>query len=277
MSLEKVSDILKYADSKGFCVPSFNAFNFESIAWAIEAAQQENTPVIIMLYPGMTNIIPFSSFSAITKDLAAIAKVPVGLHLDHSSSYEEILTAISGGFTSVMVDGSRLEFEKNIELTRAVTRAAHAMGVDVEAELGKVGSASNADDFTNSDNFTKKAEALEFIDRTGVDMLAVAIGSAHGNYITTPKLDLQRLDELNKAIGIPLVLHGGTGIPDDQLQKAVKLGINKLNIGTEYFQLFMTLTKNRAESGEKNFFGCLNAIKPEVIAYVRCKLNLLKP
>ncbi len=277
MSLEKVCDILKDADKNGFCVPAFNAFSYESIAWAIDAANEENTSVIVMLYPGMSKHIPFSTFAAITKDLAKKVKVPVGLHLDHSSSFEEILAAIAGGFTSVMVDGSKLELEKNIEFVKEVTKAAHAMGVDVEAELGKVGSASNADDFTNADNFTKTNDAIAFIERTEVDTLAVAIGSAHGNYVTVPKLDLQRLDELNKVIDVPLVLHGGTGIPDDQLKKAVKLGINKLNIGTEYFQLFMTLTKNRVENGENNFFSCLNAIKPEAIAYVRRKLNLLRP
>lgn len=277
MSLEKVCDILKYADQNNFCVPAFNAFNYESIKWIIEAASEENSPVIVMLYPGMSNFIPFGTFAGITRKLALKSKVPVGLHLDHSNSYEEILLAIKEGFTSVMADGSRLDFEENIEFVGQVTKAAHAMGVDVEAELGKVGSASIADDFANCDGYTKSVDAVEFVERTGVDTLAIAIGSAHGNYVTTPKLDLERLSEINHMIDIPLVLHGGTGIPDDQLIGAIRLGINKLNIGTEYMELFMSAVKAQADKGMKNYFGCLNEIKPVVISYLKQKIKLLKP
>ncbi|HHW23710.1 MAG TPA: class II fructose-bisphosphate aldolase [Clostridiaceae bacterium] len=277
MSLEKVCDILKYADHNNFCVPAFNAFNYESIKWIIEAACEENSPAIVMLYPGMSCFIPFSTFAQITRDLASKASVPIGLHLDHSSSYEEILFAIKEGFTSVMADGSGLDFDKNIEFVRQVTKAAHAMGVDVEAELGRVGSASNADDFVNSQCYTRCEDVPVYIERTEVDCLAIAIGSAHGNYIATPKLDLERLSEINSITDIPLVLHGGTGIPEDQLVGAVRSGINKLNIGTEYMELFMSSLKSQAERGVKNYFACLNAIKPEVISYLKRKINLLKP
>jgi ketose-bisphosphate aldolase len=277
MSLEKVCEILKYADQNKFCVPAFNAFNFESIKWIIEAACEEDSPAIVMLYPGMSGFISFSTFARITRELASKARVPVGLHLDHSCSYDEILFAMKEGFTSVMADGSKLEFEKNIEFVRQVTRAAHAMGVDVEAELGKVGSASNADDFAKCDGYTRCEDVPVFVEKTEVDCLAIAIGSAHGNYIKAPKLDLERLSEINRITDIPLVLHGGTGIPGDQLVSAVRSGINKLNIGTEYMELFMSCVKAQAEKGVRNYFGCLNAIKPEVISYLRSKIRLLKP
>ena len=239
MPLERVSNILKEADKGGYAVAAFNVFNYETIAWIVEAAEEEDMPVIAMLYPACSKFIPYTTFVAIVKDVASKAKVPVGLHLDHSRSYEEIMAAIRDGFTSVMIDGSTLPFEDNVKITKEIVKVAHAMDVDVEAELGYVGRASNLDDYTDKSRFTDSDSVVEFVERTGVDSLAIAIGNAHGNYVATPNLDLERLEDINSRTDVPLVLHGGSGIPDEQIRAAVKLAINKVYIRTELNQLFM--------------------------------------
>ena len=278
MTLEKVSVILNEADKGGYAVAAFNAFNYESITWIIEAAEEENMPVIAMLYPACASFIPFTAFAAIVKDAASRAKVPVGLHLDHSRSFEEIMAGIRDWFTSVKFVCSRQPVEDTVRATREIVKAAHAMDVDVEAELGYVGSASNIDDYADSARYTDAASVAEFVERTGVDSLAIAIGNAHGNYAATPNLDLKRLEEINKATDIPLVLHGGSGIPDEQVKAAVKLGINKLNIGTELNQMFIeklqeAMDKNKCEG----MLDCMMEIKDKVKEGIKQKIRLLKP
>lgn len=279
MSLEKVNVILAEADKKGYGVVGMNCFNYESIACAIETAEEENVPILVMLYPGMSKYMRADAFAAVTKELAAKAKIPVGLHLDHCTSFELIMSMIKDGFTSVMIDASSLDFEENVRATAEVVRAAHAMGVDVEAELGHVGSASKADDFLDKSGYTQPDMAVEFVRRTGVDTLAVAIGSAHGQYVTTPKLDLELLDRINRSIDIPLVLHGGTGIPDDQLKEAVKLGINKMNVGTGYFQTFYGRIKEyvNAKNEKENIFDTIVFQKEGAKEFVRGRIRALKP
>jgi fructose-bisphosphate aldolase class II/tagatose 1,6-diphosphate aldolase GatY/KbaY len=280
MGLQKVSTMLMEADKKGTAVIAFDTMNYESIAWLIDVAEEEQIPVIQMFYPALKNYIPFEVFASTVKQLAAKVEIPIGLHLDHSRSYDEILQAIKVGFTSVMFDGSALPYEENIRITSKVVEAAHAMGVDVEAELGFVGLASKVEDFTNADLFTKPAEAKEFIERTGADYLAIAIGSAHGNYKTVPKLDLERLKEIDNVIDTPLVLHGGTGIPNEQLIKAFKLGINKLNVGTELFQLFYAKTKEIIDIGtsktDYNYIDLMTHLKTAMKEYYCTKIQIMR-
>ena len=279
MAFEKVSTILKEVDTQKTASLAFDCYNYESIVWIIETAEELGTPVIIMLHPGMMKYITADVFAKITKTLAKKAKIPVGLHLDHCDSFETILGVIKAGFTSVMIDGSRLPYEENVRVTCEVMKAAHALGADVEAELGKVGIAANKSDFKNEDMYTTPEQAADFIDRTKVDSLAIAIGNAHGYYIETPKLDMNRLKEINKAIDTPLVLHGGTGIPDDQLKQAFKLGISKLNLATEYFALFYSTTKDYQQiKGKKDtLFGLWAYQKKEIQDYLRNKLSLTIP
>ena len=235
MPLKNVSEMLKNADQQGKAVVAFDCFNYDSANCVIQTAQKFGIPVIVMFFPGD---IPATTFAAIVRDLAARATVDVGLLLDHGDSYETAMECIAAGFPSVMIDCSTLPFEENIERTREVVRTAHLFGVDVEAELGHVGDAFREEDYKEDGLYADPQKVAEFVLATGVDSLAVAIGSAHGNYISTPKLDLYRLEEINKATDIPLVLHGGSGIPFDQVQEAIRRGINKLNIGTEYDQHF---------------------------------------
>jgi ketose-bisphosphate aldolase len=279
MAFEKVSAILKDADAKRTAVLAYDCFNFESIAWLVEAGEELGIPVIVMLYPGLMESIPAHVFAAITKAVAKKVKIPVGLHLDHCDSYETILGTIRDGFTSVMIDGSKLEYAENVRVTCEIVKAAHALGIDVEAELGKVGTAANKGDFKNEDLYTTAAQAADFVAKTKVDSLAIAIGSAHGWYVETPKLSMPRLKEINNAIDTPLVLHGGTGIPEDQLKESFGLGINKLNVGTEYFAIFYSTIKDYQQlKDKKESFAALQSYQKKVIKeYLRNKLLLTMP
>jgi len=279
MAFEKVSTILKDADAKRTAVLAYDCFNFESIAWLVEAGEELGIPVIVMLYPGLMESIPAHVFAAITKAMAKKVKIPVGLHLDHCDSYETILGTIRDGFTSVMIDGSKLEYAENVRVTCEIVKAAHALGIDVEAELGKVGTAANKGDFKNEDLYTTAAQAADFVAKTKVDSLAIAIGSAHGWYVETPKLSMPRLKEINSAIDTPLVLHGGTGIPEDQLKDSFRLGINKLNVGTEYFAIFYSTIKDYQQlKNKKESFAALQSYQKKVIKeYLRNKLLLTMP
>jgi ketose-bisphosphate aldolase len=277
MALEKVSEILKDADKRGTAVIAFDTFNFESIKWLIEAAEESQTPVISMLYPALKAHIPFEVYAQTVKSLAAKVKIPIGLHLDHCREYDEVLAAIHAGFTSVMIDGSALPYEENVKITSKVVEAAHAMGIDVEAELGLVGFANNTDDFQNTSHYTKPEDAKDFIEKTGVDSLAVAFGSAHGVYIAEPKLDLELLKRINAVTDTPLVLHGGTGIPDDQIMSSFRLGINKLNVGTELGQLFYKKTKELMDNDveKNNYGGFLFKFRDVMVDYYRKKISLV--
>ena len=276
MALTKLSTILRDADSRGTAVIGFDCYNYESIAWYAEVGEELGLPIIVMLYPGMLNYISAEAFAAITKAVAKKVKIPVVLHLDHCDSLDTIMAAIKAGFTSVMIDGSKLEFEENIRVTSKVVKAAHALGVDVEAELGKVGMAAKRNDYKNPNMYTTPEQAADFTNRTKVDALAIAIGNAHGYYIETPKLDMSRLKKINKAVDTPLVLHGGTGIPDDQLIQAFKLGMNKLNVGTEYFALFYKTMKDyqKIRDKEDSLFTFWEYQKKAVQDYLRAKMLL---
>ncbi len=250
MALERAVEILKYADQQKKCVIGFDAFNLESIKWIIETAEEEQIPVIMMIYPGDRVMMPLSTFAAVTHDLASKVSVPVGLMLDHGPDFATCMEAVKGGFTSMMIDTSHLDFEENVRQTAEVVKTCHALGIDVEGELGHVGIASRESDYKNADNFTTVDNALEFIDRTGVDFLAISIGTAHGNYVSAPKLDLDRLEQINAATDIPLVLHGGTGVPEDQLKAAFARGINKLNYATGYKLKLYEVAKQIMDKGE---------------------------
>ncbi len=279
MPLANVAKILKDAQAGGYAVAAFNVFNLESITWLVKAAEAEGSPVIAMLYPACNKHVPESTFTAIAIDLARQAKVPVGVHYDHCGSFDQIMAAIAAGFSSVMIDGSALPYEENVAITTAIARAAHPMGVTVEAELGLVGRASNLDDFINTSRYTEPSAAADFAARTGVDSLAVAIGSAHGNYVAEPKLDLSRLEEIRSMVATPLVLHGGSGIPESQIREAVKRGITKLNIGTEFGQESWRQIEALV-GGEKSPGSLLSAlmrVEPAMVEYVRAKIRLLRP
>ena len=210
---------------QGYGTPMFNCINYEMIRWAIEAAEEVGMPVLIGHYFGFeTNVDPAVA-EMVTKYYASKAKVPVAFHLDHCPTAEIRISRMKH-FDSVMIDGSHYDFEENVRLTKEVVDIAHQMGIVVEAELGKVGNAGNATDVNTPANYTDVKQAVEFVERTGCDSLAIAIGNAHGNYIATPNLSFERLRELRAALDLPLVLHGGSGIPDDQVGRCALEGMS---------------------------------------------------
>ncbi|MDO5593007.1 MAG: class II fructose-bisphosphate aldolase [Bacillota bacterium] len=279
MSLVKVNELLQHATEHHYGVAAINTINYETISCAIAAAEAERVPVIIQFYPGFDQYIPLSHIAYMAKDLARKASVPVAVHLDHSASYEIAVGGIRDGFPSVMVDGSARPFEENLAMTKAVVETAAVFGVDVEAELGHVGNAQILDDLTNADHLTDPDKAVEFVEKTGCGSLAIAVGNAHGNYIQTPNLNFDRIRELRKAVSIPLVLHGCSGIPDEQMQEAVNLGLSKFNIATEYFAaMYRSLDQGIETSGhDGNGVQLLFTARQGMIDFVASKMRLLNP
>lgn len=233
---EKVGNIIKMAQESNTSVISFICQDYVMARSVVYAAEATNTPALVMLYPEHVTIqhtTGFAGYAAMVKELANEVKVPIGLHADHDFSYEAIMKTINAGFESVMMDGSMNDLDKNIAVTKQVVDKAHALGVFVEGEIGHVGMAADSDN-SKEDLYTKADAAEKFCRESGVDSLAVSIGNAHGEYKDTPHLDIARLEEIHAATNVPLVLHGGSGIPDDQLLVAFSKGINKFNLGTEF-------------------------------------------
>ena len=228
--LVNLQTIIDMAEKGNYCIPAFNVYNTESLMGVIDAAEEKRAPVILQMYPRLLNEeVGFYLAPAIVA-AAHKATVPVCFHLDHGPSEYEATRALRWGFTGVMLDGSVHDFEKNVELTRHIVDTCAAVGVGVEGELGHIGSVND----DAMDEFTSPEEAAEFVRRTGVTCLAVLIGNAHGHYKKTPCLDIDRVRAIREATGgIPLVLHGGSGIPDDQVKAAIAAGIRKMNIGTD--------------------------------------------
>ena len=237
--LVTLQEIIAMAEQGNYCVPAFNVYNVETVMGVIDAAEETNAPVIAQLYPRLINEQVGYYVSPVVPAAAQKAKVPVCLHLDHAAGKQEVYRALRWGYTGIMQDGSSLSFEENVALTRSTVEMCAAMGVSVEGELGHVGSA--ADDTMGE--FTDPEEAKSFVEQTGVCCLAVLVGNAHGHYKKPPKLDIDRISAIRKACGVPLVLHGGTGIPDDQVKAAIAAGMRKMNIGTDVCCAFAEGTK----------------------------------
>ena len=233
MELITTKQILKQAQEGNYAIGAFNVENMEMVMAVISAAEEMNAPVIMQTTPSTVKYAGLDCFLANAKVAASNAKVPVVMHLDHGSSFELAAQALRAGYTSIMIDGSHNDFESNIEISKAVVDMCKPSGVAVEAELGKVGGKEDDLDGGDGDLYTDPLEAKEFVERTGVDSLAIAIGTAHGMYKGEPKLDLERLSEIRKVVSVPLVLHGGSGIPDWKVQEAIKRGICKVNYATE--------------------------------------------
>ena len=275
----KVNELLKHATENRYGVAAVNTLNVETVKYVIAAAERERVPVIVQFYPGFENYTALKHLAFAACDMAERASVPVAVHLDHSNSFEIAVKGIRDGFPSVMVDGSALPFEDNVALTAAVVRTAGIFGVDVEAELGHVGSGANLDDIVNADNYTNVDQAVEFVQRTGCGSLAVAVGNAHGAYVKVPNLDFDRITALHKAVPVPLVLHGCSDIPHEQLQESVRLGMSKFNSATEYFRAIYKSIAAQVDKEAKdgNFMALLDASSEAAIDFVRGKMKLLNP
>lgn len=232
-----MKSMLDHASENNYAVMAVNCVSMEILRAIIDAAEEQHSPIIVNISPRQFKAhAPLELIVPMYTSYAASASVPIALNLDHGQSYEDITKALRLGFTSVMFDGSTLPFEKNIEYTRIIRSLSREYGCSLEAELGHVGVAAEGDDETNA-LYTDVDEAVQFIQQTQVDCLAVAIGTAHGSYPKgkKPKIDFNRLKELKEALKIPLVLHGGSGAGEENIRRAVQLGINKINVCTDLF------------------------------------------
>ena len=244
-----LKQIIDMAEKGNFAIPAFNVYNTETVMGVVKAAEEAKAPVIIQVYPRLLNEeVGYYLCPAIVA-AARKATVPVCFHLDHGPTELEVQKALRWGATGIMYDGSVHPFEENVANTKHIVDVCEAIDVFVEGELGHIGSVND----DAMDEFTSPEEAAEFVKRTGVTALAVLIGNAHGHYKKPPKLDIERVKAIREATGgIPLVLHGGSGIPDDQVKAAVKAGIRKMNIGTDVCCAFADGTKEILDNPDRS-------------------------
>jgi ketose-bisphosphate aldolase len=235
------SALLQAAHKNGYAVPMYNTINLETTHGIVAAAERLNVPILIgIAYDALEHM----GMEAIYRGVDAIARaasIPVAIHLDHGRSYDEVAAAAKLGFDSVMIDFSFMPFEENLTRTAEVVRMSHALGVPIEAEIGHVPGGENTPTQEDASHmvYTDPKSASEFARRTGVDFLAVSVGTVHGVYKTKPNLKIDLVREINAATGLPLVLHGGSGTPDDQVAAAVAQGISKVNVGTNIMLAFV--------------------------------------
>lgn len=249
MALVSVSTMLSQADKEGYAVGAFNANNMEIVQAIVRAAELEKSPVIMQASQGAINYAGLEFITGMVKIAAEHSSVPVALHLDHGTDFDQVVKCIRSGFSSVMYDGSKLALEENIAMTKKVLELARPIGVSVEAELGKIGGTEDDIQVSEEDAlYTDPEEARYFVEQTGVESLAIAIGTAHGQYKGEPRLDYDRLAQIKSLIKIPIVLHGSSGVPDESLRKAIELGVCKVNIDTNIREAFVwTMRKVIAE------------------------------
>jgi fructose-bisphosphate aldolase class II len=230
--LVNMKTLLQDAKKNQYGIPAANAWNESTVKAAIATAEAQRSPLILALYPAMADIL---EFGAIAIPHASRAQVPVVVHLDHGQEFADAVKAVRAGFTSLMVDRSTCPFEQNVAEVREIVKIAHTLDMSVEAELGHVGKGSEYHR-TKNDGLTDPGEAERFVAATGIDCLAVAVGTSHGMYAGTPEIHFDLLARLNQVVPVPLVLHGCSGTGDDNLQKAIQYGITKLNLYTDLDQ-----------------------------------------
>ena len=270
--LVTLQDIIARAEKESFCIPAFNVYNTETAMGVFAAAEEAKAPVILQVYPRLINDpVGLYLAPAVIKG-AEGASVPVCFHLDHGPTEMEVLKSLRWGASGIMIDGSTHEFAENVALTRHIVEICAAVGVGVEGELGHIGSVND----DAMDEFTDPAQAGEFVKATGVTCLAVLIGNAHGHYKKTPHLDIDRLKAIREATGgTPLVLHGGSGIPEDQVKRAIEVGIRKMNIGTDVCCAFADGTKqglldpNRSIAPDLFMKPAIEAVKELALTKIR--------
>ncbi len=274
MALVTSEKMLADAQKGNYAVGAFNVENMEMVKAVLAAAEELHAPVMLQTTPSTVKYGTMETFAAIVAAEAKKVSVPVCLHLDHGNSFELAVQAMKAGYTSVMIDGSHEDLEGNIAITKKVADVAKAFGVPVEAELGKVG--GKEDDLeAEADTNTDPQEAKEFVERTGVTSLAVAIGTAHGFYVGTPVLDKERLSEIREVVDIPLVLHGASGLSDEDVMDCVKRGICKVNFATElraaYSKAVKELLAEKPDTIDPKAYGktAIAAVKELVMARMK--------
>ena len=277
--LVNLKEILAIAEQEKNAVGMFNATGFDSLQAVVSAAEELNRPVIIA-HAEVHNV--YNDVSMVGPAMVAVAKqakVPVCVHLDHGTSLDMVYKALRLGFTSVMMDASALPYEENLRLTKMITQAAHSMNVSVEAELGRLvtGEAGSGEEIANAkaeDFYTRPDEAAAFVKETGIDALAIAFGTAHGFYTQQPKLDFDVVKNCAKATGLPLVMHGGSGVSEEGFQKAIANGIRKINYYSYMSKAGYMAAKEVIEKGDTKYlhdveYAAMQAMKEDVKKAIR--------
>lgn len=276
MPLVPMTHFLPRAKREKFAVGQFNLNNLEFAQAITEAGVEENAPLIFGVSEGAMRYMGLNYVVAIARTAAEQSGLPIALHLDHGSSFEVVMKCIQAGFSSVMFDGSHYPFEENVRLTKEVVRAAHAVGVSVEGELGTIGGVEDDVNVNSSEAaLAKPEEAIRFYEETKVDALAIAVGTAHGLYKGEPRIRFDIIEEVSRHIDVPIVLHGGSGVPDEAIQRAIALGVGKINVNTENQVACTATVRNLLEENEtmidpRKYWGpAREAIKEVVIRKIR--------
>ncbi|OMC78499.1 class II fructose-bisphosphate aldolase [Viridibacillus sp. FSL H8-0123] len=274
--LVNTKDMLIAAQKGKYAVAAFNVYNLETAQAAVRVAEKEKHPVIIALGERYFDTVDVEAFAALVRVLAEKASVPVSLHLDHAYEKQSIIRAIRCGFTSVMFDGSKFDLAENMRLTKEITEIAHMAGVSVEAEIGSVARGAFSDEEEGDGTLTDPQSAKAFVEETGVDFLAASIGTVHGMYTGEPNINLDLLDEIRELVGIPLVLHGASGTPDEIIKQTVAKGICKINVNTEvslaatsYLQKSFEQEQNKVAHLSVIMASMQEAMEPVMTKFVR--------
>jgi len=264
-------ELLLDAQKNNYAVGAFNTNNLEITKAIIQAAEVKKAPILVQISAGAMRYAGVEYLPMIVAKAAKLASIPVAIHLDHGPSFETVMVSLRAGFTSIMRDASKLPYDENVAEVVKVVEACHAIGIPVEAEIGRIGGAEEHVVVSDREALmSDPVECAQFVEDAGFDFLAVAIGNAHGFYKGVPKLDFKRLEEIRDRVSVPLVLHGASGIPDDQITMAVERGICKINIDTEIRNAFIrTMQKFTAENPDqidprKVFAPCIVAMQAVV-------------
>jgi len=277
MSLVTMDSLLKPARAQGYAVGAFTVWGLASMQAVICAAEELNQPVILQTGSMEINYIGFKPLARLMIDTAQQAKTPVAVHLDHGNSFEMVMQCINQGFTSVMLDASHLPFNENVKAMKEVVQVAHTCGITVEGELGRIGGEEAGINVTDSDaHLANPDEATRFVEQTGIDALAVGIGTVHGFYKSEPNIRLDLLKKIAGQVSIPLVLHGGSGTPHETVKKSIQLGISKINICTELVAAFNdTFVKEQKDKDFRyNIPGVFGKPRAAAIELVKQKIRL---
>jgi fructose-bisphosphate aldolase class II len=258
--ITNLKELLEKAKQNQYAVGAFNVYNYETIRAVIECIQEEKTPAIIAFGEKYLANMNLKEVANLVKTMSTSSEVKVGIHLDHCKSFDVIKKAIDAGFTSVMFDGSELPYEENVALTKEVVDYAHRYNVSVEAELGVLSLGDHSNEDEGEEIYTDPTQAKDFVERTGVDALAISIGTVHGMYKGEPKVSVERLIEIKNVIDIPFVLHGGSGTPEATIKACIANGITKINVNTEVSYQVVKSFKTALENNPKSHFSQLSQL-----------------
>lgn len=275
MGLVTLKEILTDARKRKYGVAMFNTLNLEMLRGVLRAAEEEHAPVIVALAEVHFPYSPLEQVGPVVVQAAREAKVPVAVHMDHGMTLERIVMAMRLGFTSVMYDGSTLSYEDNIARTREVVELARMFGASVEAELGHVGGGEGGEDDGHEEIYTRVEDAADFVERTAIDALAVAIGTVHGVYKNAPKLDINRLSAINARAGIPLVLHGGSGLTNENFGECIREGISKVNFCTDLLLAATAQLKEDLQIGNLPFPDLMKSMEHAFCMEAKRKIVLI--